>query len=124
MSYKKFDWSQFTLRVPITAPAKKVYEMWTNPEHIKKWFLADARMDLKKNAEFTWTWFLGDKETGKILDYKKPGKLSFTFADCKCDISVKKDKRGSMVILHQYEIPDNEKGKTIYNSCSIGSNCC
>lgn len=120
MPQKKFDWTQFTLRVPITAPAKKVYEMWTDPVQIKKWFLADAHMNLKKGGEFMWTWYLGDKEAGKILSLKKPTRLSFTFASSKCDITVKRDKRGSMLVLHQYDIPNSGKGKAIHNTCSCG----
>ncbi len=121
MVNKKFDWSQFTLKVPIAAPVEKVFQMWTDPELVKKWFLFDAKMDVKKNGEYEWTWILGSKENGKILNVKKPAKLSFTFAGSKCDLMVKKDKRGSMVVLHQYNIPKTERGKAnVHLSCSCG----
>ena len=121
MPNKKFDWSQFTLRVPIAAPVDKVFEMWTNPDNIKKWFLADAKMDMRKGGGYEWTWIIGTKETGKILSYKKPGKFSFTFAGSKCDLKLKKDKDGSMVVLHQYNIPQTDSSKVnVHLSCSCG----
>jgi len=121
MPTKKFDWSQFTLKVPIAAPVETVFRMWTDPEQIKKWFLSDAKMALKKGSEYEWKWILGLTEKGKILNYKKPEKMSFTFAGSRCDLSIKRDKRGSMVILHQYHIPKTENAKTdVHLNCSIG----
>jgi uncharacterized protein YndB with AHSA1/START domain len=120
MPNRKFDWSQFTLKVPIAAPAEKVFRLWTDKEQIKNWFLSDASMNLKKGGDYEWTWFLGDKQKGKILNYKKSSKFTFTFAEGKCDLTVKKDKRGSMVILHQYDIPNTESGRKIHISCSSG----
>lgn len=121
MPKKKFDWSQFTQRVAVAAPVEKVFQMWTDPVQLRSWFLADAKIDLKKGGEFEWKWLAGVKEKGRVLSVKKPSKLSFTFAGSVCDVTFKKDKRGSLVILHQHNIPRTEKGKfDVHLNCSCG----
>jgi uncharacterized protein YndB with AHSA1/START domain len=121
MPKNKFDWSQFTQRVAVAAPVEKVFRMWTDPVQLRSWFLADAKIDLKKGGEFEWKWLAGVKEKGKVLSVKKPTKLSFTFAGSVCDVTFKKDKRGSLVILHQHNIPETEKGKfDVHLNCSCG----
>ena len=121
MAKQKYDWSQFTQRVAVAAPVDKVYNMWTDPKQLRSWFVADARMDLKKGGEYEWTWFGGGKEKGKILGSKKPSMLAFTFANSKCEVVVKKDKSGSLVILKQYDIPTGEDEKVnIHLNCSCG----
>jgi uncharacterized protein YndB with AHSA1/START domain len=117
----KYDWSQFTQSVAVAAPVDKVFNMWADPQQLRKWFLADAKMDLKKNGSFEWEWLGGIKEYGKILDIHKPRKLSFTFAGSVCDVLIKKDKRGTLVTLHQHKIPVTDKYKAgIHLSCSCG----
>ncbi len=121
MEKKKFDWSQFKQSVAVAAPVEKVFEMWTEPELLRNWFLADAKIELKKGGEYEWKWKAGIKERGKVLSVKKPSKLSFTFAGSVCDVTFKKDKRGSLVTLHQHSIPDTEKGKyDVHLNCSCG----
>ncbi len=121
MPKKKFDWSQFTQRVAVAAPVEKVFQMWTDPAQLRSWFLADAKIDLKKGGDFEWKWIAGVKEKGKVLSVKKPSKLSFTFAGSVCEVTFKKDKRGSLVILHQHNIPETEKGKfDVHLNCSCG----
>jgi uncharacterized protein YndB with AHSA1/START domain len=121
MIKQKYDWSQFTQCVAVAAPVEIVYKMWTDPQQLRSWFVADARMDLKKGGDYEWTWYGGTKEKGKILNSKKPNKLAFTFANSKCEVIVKKDKRGSLVTLKQYDIPTGEKDKVnIHLNCSCG----
>jgi uncharacterized protein YndB with AHSA1/START domain len=121
MQKKKFDWSQFTQSVAVAAPVEKVFKMWTDPVQLRSWFLADAKIDLKKGGNFEWKWHAGVKEKGKVLSFKKPSKLSFTFAGSVCDVTFKKDKRGSLVTLRQHNIPVTEKGKfDVYLNCSCG----
>jgi uncharacterized protein YndB with AHSA1/START domain len=121
MPNKKFDWSQFTQRVAVAAPVEKVFQMWTDPAQLRSWFLADAKINLKKGGDFEWKWIAGVKEKGKVLSVKKPSKISFTFAGSVCDVTFKKDKRGSLVILHQHNIPETEKGKyNVHLNCSCG----
>jgi uncharacterized protein YndB with AHSA1/START domain len=121
MSQKKFDWSEFTLSVAIAAPVKKVYQMWTEPELLRKWFLSDAKMSIKKGGNYEWTWLAGTKEKGKLLDFKKPAKLSFTFANSVCDLTIKRDRRGSLVTLRQHDIPKTEKSKSgVFLNCNSG----
>lgn len=121
MTKQKYDWSQFTQRVAVAAPVEKVFNMWTDPQLMRSWFVTDARMELKKGGEYEWTWYGGTKEKGKILDSQKPHRLTFTFAKSKCEVVVKKDKRGSLVILKQYDIPTGEDEKVnIHLNCSCG----
>lgn len=121
MPNKKYNWSEFTLSVAIEAPVEKIFQMWTESDKLRKWFPADARMDLKKGGDYEWKWTRGLKETGKILNFKKPSKLSFTFADSICDVSIRKNKRGSVVELHQYNIPVTEEHKSdTHLNCNNG----
>ena len=121
MLKNNYDWSQFTVRVAIAAPAEEVYQMWTVPEKLRKWFLLDGKIEPKKGGNYAWTWTPGLKETGKIIDIKKPAKISFTFADSVCEVSIKKNKRGSMVILHQHNIPVTEHHKSgVHLNCNSG----
>ncbi len=121
MPKKKFDWSQFTQRVAVAAPVDQVFKMWTDPEHLRNWFVTDAKIELKKGGKYEWKWIAGVKEKGKVIDFKKPSKITFTFAGSICEVTVKKDKRGSLVTLHQHKIPKTEKGKSdIHLNCSCG----
>lgn len=121
MRKKKFDWTQFTQRVAVAAPVEKVFQMWTDPAQLRSWFLADAKINLKKGGDFEWKWLAGVKEKGKVLSVKKPSKISFTFAGSVCDVTLRKDKRGSLITLHQHDIPNTEKGKVdVFLSCSCG----
>lgn len=121
MPKKKYDWTQFTQKVAVAAPVEKVFRMWTDPAQLKTWFPADAKINLKKGGEYEWKLAAGVKEKGKVLSVRKPSKLSFTFAGSVCDVTFKKDKRGSLVTLHQHNIPETEKGRyDIFLNCSCG----
>ncbi len=117
----KYDWSQFTQSVAVAAPVEKVFKMWSDPEQLRKWFLSGAKMELKRNGNFEWEWLGGIKEYGKILDVHKPSRITFTFAGSVCDVRIKKDKRGALLILHQHDIPVTDKYKAgVHLSCSCG----
>lgn len=121
MAQKKYNWKEFTLRAAIKASPEKIYKMWTEPKEICKWFLATAKIDLKKGGSYEWSWVAGGLEKGKILTARKPSNFSFTFAGCKCDVKIKKIKGGSVVILRQYGIPTDEKNKVgTHMNCSLG----
>lgn len=112
MPNKKYNWSEFTLSVAIEAPVEKIYKMWTDSEKLCKWLPSDAKMNMEEGGNYEWSWTRGFKEKGKILSFKKPSRLSFTFADSICDVSIKRNKHGSLVKLHQYNIPETEKHKS------------
>lgn len=117
----KYDWSQFKQSVAVAAPVEKVFKMWSDPKLLRKWFLSDAKMELKRNGRFEWEWLGGIKEYGKILGVRKPSKLSFTFAGSVCDVTMRKDRRGTLLTLHQHEIPVTDKYKAgVHLSCSCG----
>ncbi|MGA2667350.1 MAG: SRPBCC domain-containing protein [Ignavibacteria bacterium] len=121
MPSKKYDWSQFTQRVAVAAPAEKVFRMWTDPKLMSKWLVSDAKMHLKKDGSYEWTWLGGYKDSGQILNIRKPTKLIFTFAGSICEVEIKKDKRGSLVNLRQYNIPITEEHKSATHlGCSNG----
>ena len=121
MPNKKYDWSEFTLRLPVAAPAEKVFKMWADPKMMNKWLVEDAKMKLKKNADYEWTWYGGFKDTGKILNVRKPSKIVFSFTSgSKCEVMIKKNRRGSMVILRQYNIPNNDEHKVMHLNSSNG----
>jgi uncharacterized protein YndB with AHSA1/START domain len=121
MAGKKYNWREFTLKVAVKAKPERVYRMWTEPKELVKWFLETAKMELKKGGAYEWSWLGGGRDKGKIIAFRKPSLLHFTFAGCKCEIRITKDKRGALVTLRQYAIPTDEKNKVgTHMSCSLG----
>lgn len=117
----KYDWSEFTLKAAYYISPAKLFKLWTNEKELCKWFLVEAKVDLKKGGEYTWQWMLGAKEKGKVLAVRKNTLFRFTFAGGICEVKFRKDRKGCLLILRQYNIPTDEKRKAgTHLSCSIG----
>lgn len=111
MPKKKYNWSEFTLRAAYKVSREQLYKLWTDEKQICKWFLIKAKYDLRKNGKYEWTWLGNFTEGGKVLDVRNNSYLKITFAGCKLDVQFKKDGKGSLLILRQYNIPTTEKFK-------------
>lgn len=39
---KNFDWTTFTKKIAIKSTLSDIYDAWTQPSEIEKWFLSNA----------------------------------------------------------------------------------
>jgi len=120
-----FNWTSFTKKIEISASISKLYNAWTIPEEIEKWFLrkavfkrpngevASKSENIKQNDIYEWIWYVFDfTENGKIVEANGIDLLKFTFAG-NCIVEVKLTQSGDNVIveLTQNNIPTDDKSK-------------
>jgi len=90
------DWTRFTKRITIDSTTRAIYNAWTIPEELEKWFLSQARFakpngQVRTPAErattgdsYEWEWYGysdGSPETGTVIEANGHDRFSFTFAD-------------------------------------------
>ncbi len=135
MDMKEFDWSKFTLRVPVKAEMKALYDAWTSTSEIEKWFLRKAifrsrsgdvlplEASIMEGCTYAWEWFGYDViEEGRILSANGTDHIRFTFAG-ECPVDVKLTTVGDhvMVELTQSGIPEDDRSKrSIRLGCHTG----
>lgn len=107
---ENFDWSSFTLRIPIKATMETLYAAWTNKSEIEKWFLREANYD---GDTYSWHWFLYEEtERGRITQANGVDTFEFTFAgDCLVTIKLTTDNEHTVVTLTQSNIPTDDSSK-------------
>ncbi len=122
---KNFDWTQFTRKIPVKAPIETLYDAWTVPDEIERWFLSEALFKsedakligknerIKEGQTYLWKWFLWDgTEEGTIKKVNNKNHLQFTFAgNCIVDVHLTPYTDGTIVALTQSNIPTDEKSK-------------
>ena len=87
-----FDWTTFTRKIAIQAPMKSIYDAWTLPGEIERWFLSDAaffnaedeRIDAQQaisaGNRYEWRWYLwDDTETGIVTETNGKDLLKYLF---------------------------------------------
>lgn len=132
---KNFNWTTFTKRIAVKANLSVIYDAWTKPSEIEKWFLSNANYydentnpikresNIKKNNTYEWSWYLYDiVEKGKITEANGMDFLQFTFAgECLVDIKLSKQNEYVVVELTQKNIPtDDESKQDIRLGCDSG----
>lgn len=132
---KNFDWSCFTKKIAIKAPMPLIYNAWTKPSEIEKWFLKTARykdeigndVSMDKNVTegmvYEWSWFLYPEiEKGKITIANGKDHFQFTFAgQCIVDVRLSEQYDHTVVELIQSNIPTDDVSKQeIRLGCSSG----
>ena len=132
---KDFDWTQFTKKIAIKAPMQVLYDAWTIPSEIEKWFLSTANFfDLNGNAlpqtqhvsvgnTYKWYWFGYDGlEENDILKANGKDHIQFHFAgDCLVDVQLATQDEYTIVTISQTEIPtDDASKKNIRLDCANG----
>src|SRR5580698_4174202 len=134
---QNYDWSQFTLRVPIRASVKDIYDAWTTQAGLEKWFLRKAEFtkpdktirdrndSVQKDDVYEWKWYgYGDESTEKESVLETNGKDFFKFKFGKpgdVSISIKAEGEESIVELHQENIPTDEQAKINFHlGCTKG----
>lgn len=120
---KKFtyNWKEFTIQAPFKGTPEKLFNMWTDDRKICKWFLTDAKIELKKGGKYYFKWVEGSSENGKVLSVRKNSLFSFTFAGCICEVKFKKSGNHCIVVLRQYRIPIDERSRIrLHMGCQMG----
>jgi len=119
------EWSSFTISIAVKSTLELMYNAWTKPGEIEKWFLETCTYLDKNNNKagynicvhsgntYEWTWYLYDiMEKGKILQANGKDFFQFSFAgDCKVDVQLKETGEHVLVTLTQHNIPTDEKSK-------------
>ncbi|MFD2565429.1 SRPBCC family protein [Aquimarina rubra] len=131
---KKLQWNSFTKKIYIHSSAKKLYHLWATTEGITSWFLREAEYISKtgkkrkqsepfqKGDSYTWYWHNWDeKEEGEILEANGSDYLALQFGGCKVSITLEEKKDITIVILKQFEIPEDDNSKLeLHYGCSNG----
>lgn len=132
---ENFNWTAFTKKITINATMMELYNAWTVPEEIERWFLSNAHFEkpdgtlVKRNENvqpkdlYQWSWFLFDvMEKGKIIEANGVDLLKFTFAgDCIVEVKLKQTEGCIIVELSQSNIPtDSQSKRGIRLGCESG----
>lgn len=132
---ENFNWTSFTKKIAINSTISKLYNAWTVPEEIEKWFLREAYFEnpdgsrvrrnenIQSNDIYQWSWFLFDiTEKGRIIEANGADHLKFTFAgDCVVEVKMKQNENDVIVQLTQSHIPmDDRSKKDIRLGCESG----
>jgi uncharacterized protein YndB with AHSA1/START domain len=141
MENTAFDWSQFSLSVPVKASLIQVYTAFSTQQGMESWFLrycgfrsATGEIRTATTAalatdryEFKW-WGWPEElvEFGEILEANGEDLFAFTFTandtnDMKVKVTLRSESDQVRVTLHQYDIPVNDKGRSHYHlGCTKG----
>lgn len=132
---ENFNWTSFTKKIAIKASMPDLYNAWTVPSEIERWFLENAHYEkpngtvvesnenIQPNDNYQWSWFLFNEiENGKILEANGKDLLKFTFAgDCEVEVRLSQEKAHVIVMLTQNNIPtDDQSKKGIRLGCESG----
>lgn len=110
---KKYDWTQFTEKIEIRATPERVFKAWTSEKEIVKWFVSEAILQPKKGGRFFMKFVTGVSGDETILSIKKNHSFSFSFGPDgeAVEVTVKKTKKGTDCILHQYGMKETPQAK-------------
>ena len=130
-----FNWTSFTKKIAINASLSELYNAWTVPKEIERWFLSKAvfqrpngtivgsNESIKQGDSYQWSWFLFDViENGKIIEANGTNLIKFTFAgDCIVAVTLTQNADNVIVELTQSNIPtDNQSKRGIRIGCDSG----
>ena len=133
-----YDWSTFSQKMKIKAPAEKIYRSWVTRVGLESWFLRMAEFSragigviadnesLAVGDTYRWRWhgYPDDvTETGEILDLKEGKMLKFRFGNAGNVTFEVNDiaENLSEITITQSEIPTDEAGIQNYHlGCSTG----
>jgi uncharacterized protein YndB with AHSA1/START domain len=132
-----YDWSRFTVRINVNAPADKLYHAWATRAGIESWFLrlseykkpdAALRSDnelVAKGDSYKWLWYGWPDdvaEHGEILDCNEKDLFKFSFGKAgNCTVKIYKEQEETIVELIQDAIPTDEQGMHYWHlGCKTG----
>jgi uncharacterized protein YndB with AHSA1/START domain len=117
------DWTQFRLHVAIDVEPKRVLESWTTSAGMESFFvemmqitapgatLREAGERACEGDHFVWRWDSGYCITGKYLSVVAGSEAVFTFGESKVRIRVSPYLKGTLLELHQFDIPDTPEDR-------------
>lgn len=133
-----YDWSTFSQKIKINAPAKVVYDMWTTRKGLQTWFLRMAEftrsdigiigdeIHIAKGDTYRWRWHgYPDEvtEIGEVLEANGKDRLSFVFGNAGIvTVTVQEiDNNNCELMITQHDIPTDEVSKQNFHvGCSTG----
>ena len=132
-----YDWDKFTRKININASVEAIYDAWTIPAHLERWFLREATfkrsngtlrekfLHVHKGDTYEWLWhgFGNDVvEKGEVLLANETDKLQFSFtAGGIVTVDIGEAMGETIVMLTQEKIPTDVKGKVSYHiGCLTG----
>ncbi len=119
----KHDWSQFKLRLLINKPVSRVFEAWADGRIVSKWFTENALIEPRKNGRICFEWLAGDKMEAKVTAIAKNRHFTFPFGKKgeRVTVRFKKDGRGCICELHQYNMRTSPESKwSMHRGCIQG----
>ncbi len=133
----EFNWTTFTVRVPVNATTEKLYSCWATRAGMEYWFLrlseykkpdgSERGMDeqVEKGDTYRWLWHGWSDETvehGEVLSCNGKDHFKFSFGKAgNCTVTIKKENGQNLVELRQDQIPDDEQGKQYWHTgCKTG----
>lgn len=90
--------NEFKQSIIVDAPIEKVLNMWFDPNLLKNWFVKDIQFVAKDSGEYSCTWDGGVIERGEIFYSKKERKITFSLKNIMCEVKMKRDKQGTLVV--------------------------
>jgi len=88
------------------APVERVFRGLTDPKMLVKWFLSKAKVEAKKNGNYTFDWMGGYHMTGKVKRYEATKSVSYSWSDrlkngqlAKTTVSFRVSKKGRGTLL-------------------------
>jgi len=131
------NWKEFTLRVPIKAPAKSIYDAWTTQQGLESWFLRLARFTKPDNTirprnshveagdKYKWLWHGYPDDTDEnreILSSNGWDEVKFSFSgDCIVTVSIyQQDGETICQLTQQMPMDDIGQQQSFYVECGRG----
>ena len=132
-----YNWSTFTVRVPVQANPERLYQCWSTRAGMEYWFLriceyrnaAGMELDpadpVQQGDEYSWLWHGWPDDTiekGVILEANGKDFFRFSFGKAgQCSVHVRQESGQQLVELVQDQIPEDEEGKHYWHlGCKTG----
>jgi len=120
---KKYDWSQFKLKVAISKSVATVFKAWTDDSVVSEWFTEKAVIEPRKNGRIYSEWLAGDKMEAKVTSISRNSYFTFPFGNKGERVTVRflKDGRRCICELRQYNMRTTPKSKwEMHRGCIQG----
>jgi uncharacterized protein YndB with AHSA1/START domain len=127
---KNYDWREFTRRIPITAPAKAIYDAWATQQGLESWFLRHSTFTKKDGSlrtrtsyieagdTYKWLWYGYDDsvvEEKKILEANGWDRIQFLFSgDCVVTVTIRQEEGQNICALRQQMPMESEDEQRYY----------
>ena len=124
------DWTRFDLYVAIDAEVRDVLAAWSTIVGMEGFFVEMMRITGPGGRErgirepaaagdrYIWRWPTGRIVRGEYLETSSEDEVCFTFGESKVCITAKPYRRGTLLRLRQFDIPDDE-----YARMHVHANC-